>query len=53
MEEVVVLEVRTGVTTCTRVASGGRLQANELAAAIQDEVAPVGNGRMTPHAADP
>ena len=32
---------------------GRRLQANELAAAIQDEVAPGESGCMTPHAADP
>jgi len=34
----VVLEVRIGVATRARGAGGGRLQANELAAAVQDEV---------------
>ena len=48
-EEVAVLEVRIGVTTCTR----GALQAKELAAAIQDEVAPGEDDRMTPPVADP
>ena len=52
MEEVVVLEVRIGVATHTCGAGGGRLQADELAAAIQDKVAPGENGCMTPHAAD-
>jgi len=45
------LEVRTGVANSTRGAGGGRLQANELAAAIQDEVASGENGLMTPRAA--
>ena len=40
VEEVIVLEVRIGVATSTCGAGGGRLQADELAAAIQDEVAP-------------
>ena len=42
MEEVVVIEVRIGDAT-----------RNELAAPIQDEVAPGENGRVTPSAADP
>ena len=53
VEEVAVLGVRTRVATRTLGAGGGRLQANELAAAIQDEVAPGENCRMTPHAVDP
>ena len=52
MEEVAVLEVRIGVATRTRGAGGGRLQVSKLAAAIQDEVAPGENVRMTPCAAD-
>ena len=35
--EFVVLEVRTGVATRARGAGGRRLQANELAAAVQDK----------------
>ena len=53
MEEVVILEVRIRVAIHTCGTGGGRLQADELAAAIQDEVAPGENGCMTPHAADP
>ena len=40
VEEVLVLEDRTGVATRALGAGGWRLQANELAAAVQDEVAP-------------
>ena len=53
VKEVVILEVRIGIATHTCGAGGGRLQANGLAAAIQDEVASGENGCMTPHAADP
>ena len=53
VEEVVILEVRIGVATHTCGTGGRRLQANELAAAIQDEVASGENGCITPHAADP
>ena len=53
VEEVAVLEVWIGVATHTCGAGGGRLQANELAAAIQNEVARGEIGCMTPHAADP
>ena len=53
VEEVLVLEVRIGVATHTFGTGGRRLHANELAAAIQDEVAPGENGCMTPYAADP
>ena len=45
VEEVVVLEIRIGVATHTCGAGGGRLQADELAAAIQDEVVPGENER--------
>jgi len=38
---------KIGVANRTRGAGGGGLQANELAAAIQAEVAPGENGRMT------
>ena len=53
VEEVALLEVRIRVATHTCGTGGGRLQADELAAAIQNEVAPGENGCMTPHAADP
>ena len=53
VEEVVILKVRIRVATHTYGTSGRRLKANELAAAIQDEVAPGESGCMTPHAADP
>ena len=53
VEEVEVLEIWIRVATRTRGAGGWWLQVNELAAAIQDEVAPGENGRMTPHAAGP
>jgi len=53
VEEVVVLEVGIGVAIRARGAGGWRLQANELAAPVKDEIAPGKNGRMTPHAADP
>ena len=52
VEEVAVFEVRIGVATRTRGAGGGRLKAIELAASVQDEVAPGENGRMTSDAAD-
>jgi len=39
--------------TRARGAGGGRLQTNELAAPVQDEVAPGENGRAAPHATDP
>ena len=52
-EEVAVLEVWIGVATRARGAGGRRLQANELAAPVQDEVAPVKSGHMTPHATGP
>jgi len=51
VEGVVVLEVRTGVATRARGAGGRRLQANELAAPVPDEVAESENGRMALHAA--
>ena len=38
--------LRIGVVIRTRGAGGGRLQANELAAPVQDEVAPGENGRV-------
>ena len=53
VEEVLILEVRIRVTAHTCGTGGRRLQADKLAAAIQDEVAPGENGCMTPHAADP
>jgi len=43
---------RAGVATRTCGAGDGRLQADELAAPVQDEVAPGENGRVTSHAAD-
>jgi len=53
VEEAELLEVRTGVATHARDAGSGRLQPNELVAAVQDEVAPDVNSRMSPCAADP
>jgi len=50
LEEVVVLEVRTGVAIRARGAGGGRLQADKLAAPVKDEGATGENGRMTPNA---
>lgn len=47
-----IVPIRFDIAIRTRGAGGGRLQANELAAAIQDEVTPGENCRMTPHAAD-
>jgi len=46
VEKAAVLKVRTGVATRARGAGGGRLQANELAAPVQDD-------RNTPHVTDP
>jgi len=52
VEEVAVaLEVGIEAATRARGAGSGRLQPNEPA--VQDEVAPGDNGRMTPHAAGP
>ena len=48
VEWVVVLKVRIRVATRARCAGSGRLQANEVAAPVQDEVAPGENGRMIP-----
>ena len=53
MEEVLVLEVKIEVAIRACGAGGGRLQANELKAPVQDEVAPDENGSMTLHATDP
>jgi len=53
MDEVAVLEVRTGVDTRMRGTGGGQLQAYELAVPVRDEVAPGENYRMTQRAAYP
>ena len=53
VKEVAILKVEIGVATRARGAGGGRLQANELAAAVQDEAALGEYGRMTLHAANP
>jgi len=52
VEQAVVLEFQIGVAPRARGAGGGRLQANELAAPVQDEVALGDIGRMTPHATE-
>jgi len=53
VEDAAVLEFRIEVAARACGEGGGQLQAKKLAAAVQSEVAPGENGRMTTHATDP